>query len=259
MYCLVFAFLKEARPFIEKLGLTLEHHEPYPIYSNDEFHLVLSGPGSLNAASAVNRLKHTVSSIYKPIWLNIGLAGHPSADLGTLLCASKIENEKGENSFYPQFILEHSIPMATLKTLDQPSSNYKAATLYDMEGYGFYFAASRYATVEQIHCLKVISDNQQQPFDCLNLKTAPLSISKHVETILDFCFSLKALNSEQTKALPDSFLDQFRFTHTQKNWLEKHLFLLQKSSENLFEEFKEIKHSKELIKALEQKLRRIPL
>jgi len=103
-------------------------------------------------------------------FINAGIAGHGSADLGAVFLIDQIIDVGSNQVFYPGTHFKWAGQSCRLHTLDIPSDQYQLNTAYDMEGAAFFNIVSRFTSVENIHLLKVISDNPESSFKSLNSK-----------------------------------------------------------------------------------------
>lgn len=120
---------------------------------------IVSGVGTVAMAGAVGyAMAHFQPAA--PLMINLGIAGHRNAALGSLFLAEKIlADSRPGKVYFPQYIGRIPCPTMTLCTLSEPTLDYPCDYLYDMEGCAFYEMAVRFNSCELIHCLKVISDN----------------------------------------------------------------------------------------------------
>jgi adenosylhomocysteine nucleosidase len=142
---IVMATLLEAKPFIDGLALYKVEKEPFIIYQNNLFLLIISGIGKVNAAMATTYclMKFSISSLY-----NFGASGaaHFNSPLGGIYHISKvIEYDRptlttSAPRMYTPAILP-GLPTATLATIDSPVHDpikreeiSHHADLIDMEG-----------------------------------------------------------------------------------------------------------------------------
>ena len=159
----VCALLPEAKPLIQELGLSKQKIEsPFALFKNESHQLVVSGIGKQNVTTATGFL-HGLAPSRNAAWLNIGLAGHGNAQLGTPVHIIKSTEHSTQKSYYPPPIFSSKLEKSVLLTCDQPSIEYQPDTAYDMEGSAFFATASRFCTRELVQSVKIISDNPQSP------------------------------------------------------------------------------------------------
>ena len=159
----VCALLPEAKPLIQELGLSKQKIDsPFSLFKNESHQLVVSGIGKQNIATAIGFL-HGLAPSKNTAWLNVGLAGHGNAQLGTPVQIIKSTDHSTQKSYYPPPIFSTKLEKSVLLTYDQPSSEYQPDTAYDMEGSAFFATASRFCTRELVQSVKIISDNPQSP------------------------------------------------------------------------------------------------
>ena len=102
MLCLVVALQAEAAPLVDRFALKSLNGHPYRLYAGADPHLITSGVGKLASASAVAYLRARIGQT-PAAWLNVGIAGHARAPLGTALLAHKIHDVGSSKSYYPIF------------------------------------------------------------------------------------------------------------------------------------------------------------
>lgn len=213
----------EAKPIIEFFNLSnYRSDSPFKIYTNKNIWLIISGVGMLNAISAVSYLYVKAGEPKYHAWINIGIAGSKTLPLGTFSLIHKVTEETSNKSFYPMFIFDaKSYLQNSLITKLSPNFNYHPSSLYDMEAYGFYFSASKYTNMEFIHCLKIISDNEEFHSLILEKEKVENLIKNNIYNIENIINEIKKTLSkyEQTYALPKEFMmleKKYHFTETQK-------------------------------------------
>ena len=163
MIQLVVALPAEARPLVSHLALERDS-EPsrFKIYRRDDIALVLSGIGRAGAAAAAEHLFAHTGERRDAFWLNVGVAGHATREVGEPILAHKVVEAASGRSWYPQWVLDRPCATGEVRTVDRVEEAYPLDALYDMEASGFFRAASRFATVELVQAQKVVSDNRAQ-------------------------------------------------------------------------------------------------
>lgn len=225
---LVCALHCEAKPLIDFYRLKKTNQKlPFDHFSTENIDLIISGIGPLNSASAVSWFLGRIESHDAEILiLNIGVAGHQSAEIGQLFSACKIGSELDSKAFYPIQWFKHNIELCCLKTGIKAVTKYSQNNLHDMEAYGFFHAASQFLSAEWIHSLKVVSDNSKQTF--INDKAHISQLIAHqIEKIDQF---IKACGSEVIKPglvsvaiNSKNIVGNTHFTQSQKLQLKKYL------------------------------------
>lgn len=160
MVNLLVALPAEARPLTRRFALmSLQISGTLPVYAGETIRLIRSGPGKNAARTAVEQLRAFFPE--PDSWLDIGIAGHAYHPLGTPLLAHRVIDRETGHSWKPAF--PFPLPCATteLITIDHPEETYAAPCAFDMEASGFCAAARRVARADQVHCLKIVSDNPQ--------------------------------------------------------------------------------------------------
>jgi nucleoside phosphorylase len=192
MIHIICALKCEAVPLVARFELEQDRAAVlFKTFVNHSNHITLTicGIGKLAAcAGTMHAIKH-FNSVAGDSWLNIGIAGHKSLPLGQLVLADRIQDESTGIIWHPRINFACALPAAGLITLDQPSAAYRDL-MFDMEAAGFYFAASRTTGKGLIHCLKIISDNPENPSCRINKSKICRLIAGQTEQIASFITSL---------------------------------------------------------------------
>ena len=192
---LLVALRAEARPLIEHYRLRGERtHSGLRRLSDSggSLALVVTGSGKSAAASAVRRL----ASGRQAAWLNLGIAGHAAHRVGSVFLADTIVDEASGRTWRPVFAFDPPCPTAALRTVDRPCRDFPTDDLYDMEAAGFCEAARSLAGSERVHCLKVVSDNRDQPATALTRERVTELIAANLRPIASVVDALRRLSVE---------------------------------------------------------------
>lgn len=225
-YCYLFAALPcEAKPLISyfKLKKELSIHA-FTVYRNDSITLTVSGVGKSAMAAAV---AYTLALFPAPsvaVLLNIGIAGHRTNELGTVFSAEKIVDQDSGRVYYPQLVVTPPCSSQTMTTVSSAQLDYGLATLYDMEASAFYETASRFVSSELIQCIKVISDNQNNPATQIKPAQASQLISDAIPIIDDYrrqLSQLALLNQSLSIRYYAEITEKWHFTHHEKMQLTR--------------------------------------
>ena len=161
MIRIVVALPAEARPLIQHFGLErVSRIDPLSIYSRPDMALVVSGPGSEAASMAVNDLSQNLAVEQQSAWLNIGVAGHRTHDLGTPCLAWSV-SEAATGSEHRLEPPELNCLTADVKTVDRIELEFDDDSVYEMEAFGFCSAALSHGVPSLVQVLKIISDNRE--------------------------------------------------------------------------------------------------
>jgi len=260
----VVALACEAKPLIHALKLNaVSNHANIPLYANNTFRLIITGVGKLNAAIATTYLADRNQPEKNDVWLNVGVAGHRDAHIGTPIICHKITDGGSGLNWHPIFITPMAVENTAIITQEHAQTVYEPDTLYDMEAAGFYHAASRFNTTEFVHCLKIVSDNQDSPAKYLPEKAVSQLISTNLDTIERIALQLNE-PAQQWQSINQApvdmpkFLAQWHFTVYQQNRLRQ----LLGRWKTLFhdqpvwsQEIKALGHAKQVIHHIEQKIK----
>ena len=216
----------EAQPLIRRFRLHGSNkYGSFHIYASDNYRLIQTGIGKLNAAIATTYLAN-IDQDSHCAWLNIGIAGSAEFSLGSAVLANKICDQGSGQHWYPGFIFPPITSSSELITVDQAQTQYADNSMYDMEASGFYNAANRFAPVEFVHCLKIISDNPASPAHHITEKKANELIESNLDQCVDLAEQLQhKLNDWQLiNDIPreyEKMLSRWHFSVYQQNQLKQ--------------------------------------
>lgn len=213
----------EATPLLDYFGLEHRGRENlFNSYSNEERQtsLTVTGVGKINAAAGTMHAIDCFQARKDDIWLNVGIAGHRNLPLGSVLLANRVVDVATSDTWFPQILLTDPLPSTGLATVDTPVTSY-GEDMVDMEAAGFFATASRTGTAELIHCLKVISDNEQSPHDGLGARQISALIAGQLTVIEDIVMKLLDLSAvlpgaDGTAGVYDSLIEHWHFTGYQR-------------------------------------------
>ena len=226
---LVVAHRLEADPLVTYFKMNLIEKSPYTIYQGDGgIQLIVSGIGYDNAISAVTFLaeRQITSQKNSKGWINIGIAGHQTAGIGSIFTANKVVYQKTGEAYYPSLNFS-SFASVELITVDQVELNYPNDCAYDMEGAGFFKSAVQYSTVEFIHSIKIISDNRLRSVEGITKKLINTLMSQSCVDIEKFLKMIEVQIKEfgQVINFGEGYLNLFQelhFTNTQRSQLKRY-------------------------------------
>lgn len=175
----------EAKPLIHAWKLKKIAHPPMPfaLYASAERVVVISGIGKVAMAGAVAFAMAWFRVERLPVLMNLGIAGHRHADLGTLFLAHKVTDHETNRSFYPQLPFDAPCTTHTVKTHGKPCTDYEEDVLVEMEAAGFYEIAVKFSSSELIQVIKIISDNAASPIAGINESSVTASVTSQVSTV----------------------------------------------------------------------------
>ena len=226
---IVVAHALEARPLIKRFGLKPNKAAgALTIYSNDTgVRVVITGMGKQSSHATTNRLAVLLANVLgvQEGWLNVGVAGHKTAEIGSGFLANKIIDAGSAKAVYPVPVLKDK-PTCAVITVDQPELDYSEDAVYEMEAFGFWAAASNHSFIELVQVYKIISDNLKYPVDQLDNVFIEKLIANHCDRIEGVVLNLKELVGEVNEIyrLPDEYEElqkKFRFTVTQLHQLKR--------------------------------------
>jgi len=164
MINIVVALPAEARPLIKHFNLQRKQElAAYPVYQKDAITLIITGVGKIPAATAISFLYEALGSHREMAWLNVGVAGHRSHEVGKGFLVPCITDVADGKNYYPPTALPFTTPRESLISVETPQEHYPETKLVDMEASGFYKSAACFSTGELVQCYKIVSDNDLSP------------------------------------------------------------------------------------------------
>ncbi len=268
MLCFVVAFAEEARPIIDHFRLKLVPGvNAFSLFTGEEKRLIVSGPGKNRAAQAVAYLAGWLKAQKSTAWLNVGIAGHETLELGTGVLASKISDAEHKQNWYPPLTFDWQEMRLPVMTVTKPEEIYSEGFLYEMEASGFYEAAIRFSTAELIQCYKIISDNQKSPISNVSPESARTLINKNLDAIdkLSAALSNRSGTLEalgQPAQLFEQLVKQWHFTATEEHRLNRLLKRIETlgllRASDITERLKQLNKAQDVLTALEKEINFTP-
>ncbi len=222
--CYFFTALEcEAKPLINHFKLKKDLSvTAFTIYRNADIALTVTGIGKAAMAAGVAYTLALFPTDSLPILLNVGIAGHRYYELGTVFVANKISDHETGRSYYPQLVCAPPCTTHRLVSVGQVQADYPSSAIYEMEAAAFYQTALRFSSSELIQCIKVISDNKENPSTQIKPAQVTRWISDALSLIEQFSQQLNALASLPPVFHTDSYADlmtQWHFTNSEKKQL----------------------------------------
>mgnify|MGYP006156107111 CR=1 FL=1 len=214
----------EAKALVKILGLKREKTcSDFLEYGNsNNLRLLVSGVGKVAVAAAVNHLgeQQGLDNGEKRAWLNIGIAGHRNAPLGSGWLGNKITDQRSGSSAYPPQLID-GIQLGSVVTVDEPENSYPLNAAYEMEASAFYTEATKYSTAELVQIFKIISDNLENPLSEIDLQRVPGFIAEQAPQIVSLVEKMSAIVEQYnvSQRMPSQYQDiceNFRLTVNQK-------------------------------------------
>ncbi len=251
----------EAKPVIDfyRLKKNVECHA-FDLYQGDDIACIVSGIGDFNMAEACAWAASRFEQ-QQPCWINLGIAGHQSLPVGSLLLATQVLQQNNTQAFYPVPLIKHQIHTVTLISQSSERLDYHATAAYDMEAYAFLHSCSRFTPLELCSCIKVISDNAKNAPQRDRAIISQL-IAQHIKSIAEYANQLQQLATEYNQqSLPTDDLQRFtqlaHFTRSQQIQLGKILLGLRTVDPTLddaYQRAQRLPDSKAILGDLQQRL-----
>ncbi len=222
------ALPSEAAPLITRFEMSLVHAAPFKVYrSGDERHwLVVSGIGKVAASGACAHL-HALSGASKAdAWLNVGIAGHEHAPLGTPFLAHKVTDAASDSTWYPGMTFASGIETCGVETVDEPVTEYAPATLYEMEASGYFAMAVKFSSLELSHAIKIVSDNTSDSIEGITRARVSSWVEGALPVVERVALALLALSESEHERLDapnelDTLIGRWHFSVSEQHELRK--------------------------------------
>ena len=202
----------EAKALVKMLELERHHaSSEFVEYSNlNKLHLLVSGIGKEAITAGVTYLSEQQASDSGEIraWLNIGIAGHRDASLGSAWLGNKITDQSSGTNAYPPQLIE-GVEVGSVVTVNEPENSYPLDAAYEMEASAFYAEATKYSTAEMVQVFKVISDNLENPISEIDIRSVPSLIAAQAPQILILIERMSTIASQHNsnQRLPGYFFE----------------------------------------------------
>lgn len=228
MINIVVALATESRPLIEHFRLSQDSSATgFRVFRGDQIRLVVTGLGRVPCAAGVATLGalEARDCAGMSAWLNVGIAGHASYEVGEGVHAVRILEAATGRSWYPPRLVDLPGRGETLCTVETPETRYVDPYVYDMEASAFYATALRYSTAEVVQAYKIISDNRGNGVDTVLRRRVRDAIVEHLDALEQAVAALSALSAEINATRPrleelDRILQRWHFSVTQRHRLE---------------------------------------
>ncbi len=154
--------------------------------------LTRCGMGAAAAAAAADFTREYFQADKTHAWLNTGVAGHADLPLGQAVFIKKVTDAATRQSWFPSRAFATVLPACDLVTLERPGRAYQAE-VFDMECAGFFRAVTKFATLELVHSIKIISDNAAQPMEQVRPALIRRLVAQNLPAIEDVAKQLQTL------------------------------------------------------------------
>lgn len=221
----VCALYIEAEPLLKKYSLIkVEEIANFQVFSdsNQEVYLIISGVGKIKSAIATALILQSMNKKLVHI-INFGICGSCNLSIGKIFLVNQILDNSTQKTYYPDILINTNLLQEKLLSVSLPIVNQEIQIdgLIDMEGSGFFDAASTFLKVHQIHLIKIVSDNLNQKKLDKNLIAEILE--EKIEIVFNFIDSLKSYNSPReqfsnlNQNILENFLKQIHLTKTEQH------------------------------------------
>lgn len=241
MITIITALYPEAKELITRLKLKQNPNESlYQLFEGDDIRLVITGAGTVSAATAAARhfALYPSKNEYDLV-INLGIAGFAPVSasseivsVGDLFLVSKITEQMTGRTFYPDLLYRHSfrlLPLITSPVVCKDFSGITENSLLDMEASSLYQAVLPHVSTDRILFFKAISDiTGQTPLHSIRPEEL---LSPHLDDILSHImqlhtflkqhFSFEITFTSEETTLVESIKQQLPMTETMSRELER--------------------------------------
>jgi nucleoside phosphorylase len=151
---IVCAIKQEAIGIVDRFCLKVVENEPFLIYQNRDFKLIVSGVGKLKSAIATTYLLSTTKCTKI---INIGFcADSKGGVIGSAFGIKKVVDFATNKRYFSDYCYPFEIK--DIITVDKPLEYPIKDNLIDMESSGFFEASFKFLPANKIALIKVVSD-----------------------------------------------------------------------------------------------------
>lgn len=229
MLHLLIATLTEAKPLINTFKLKKKNFHEFHIYinKNKNISLTITGIGKINSSAATSYTAMVFNRFKNNVWLNIGICGHRTFHIGEIFLVNKVIDQSSAKVWYPSINFKTNIKQATCLTVDK-ITNYDE-NLLDMELSGIQQSSLKFSTIEFIHSLKIVSDNEKQSIFESKDEITKL-IDKKLNIIVNFIVNISILNDimHENKGLISTIFKLLEKQGHKKDYINKITCLLKR-------------------------------
>ncbi len=191
---LVVALPAEAKPLNRHFGLRRDNQEgPYPVFRNGHLNLLISGTGKAAAAKATQWLHGAGVSYPRTGWINLGIAGHIKRPIGMAVIASHIVDNEDGREWATKLLSPLPCDTDKVITLERQTEHYPDEGVIDMEAAGFYPEACHHTSPDRVFCLKIISDNLNNPTHEINGKKVSRLIEGQLKIVTQLIQQMESI------------------------------------------------------------------
>jgi len=217
---IVCALRPEAKPFMAeyKLKQVISEHG-FHLLTNEDLgiSLLITGQGKVKTAAAMMWV-HSQSRFIG--YLNVGVVGHGSADIGQGMLVNKVFDQSTNERYYPMRVFKSTIETTSLVTVDQPSDEYSENIAYDMETSAFLQVARLFVPVEMAQSYKVVSDNPSSSYERITADLINDLLTPHIVFVTELSEKMKQckLKTLQVASESNELMITTTINDMQKQW-----------------------------------------
>tara|TARA_B100000989_G_scaffold299018_1_gene292016 strand:+ start:8330 stop:9121 length:792 start_codon:yes stop_codon:yes gene_type:complete len=231
MLHLLIATHTEAKPLIDNFKLKKKKFDEFSIYwnKNKNISLTITGIGKVNSASSVSYTASIFGFEKNNIWLNIGICGHKNFKIGDIFLVNKTMDRASTKVWFPSINIDTKIKQVGCITLDKIETKYENM-LFDMELSGIQQSALKFSSIEFIHSLKIVSDNEKISQKCFYSKDISDLILNKMDEIEEFMINIFILNDKfmAKNLIIEEIIKMIKRNNFKKNHILRVVYLLKR-------------------------------
>ena len=219
MQCILSALKSESQPFIDHYNLVRDNKFQFPVFRNKDLFLIAIGVGK-------KLIEYRISHFFKNVnqrrfqFINIGFAGGKKGNhmLGDVYIINKINDDKSQNSYFPDILYKHSYQETELTTVHKEITDGGVAyrSLVDMEASEIFRVCSKLSPIHNIAFIKVVSDFMDKEIESYNKEYFSNLIKENLRGI-----NLVVKNMKLIENINPNILD-----HEDEEWLKQVIYNL---------------------------------
>jgi hypothetical protein len=161
----------EARPLIAHFQLEKSDAlQPLSVYRRSDLALIVAGVGKDSMASSVVALAKAIPPRENSVWLNVGVAGHHSHEIGGAVLARRVVDADTGVGYTLSPPTDLHLDIGEVRTVTHVETHYASEAYYEMEAAAFCGQTADLTSPELIQVLKIVSDNRRSGTLCVSAR-----------------------------------------------------------------------------------------
>lgn len=204
----------------------------FDAFSNDKIMLIITGTGSINAATAVGNVAGVYGLGKNDIIINVGSCC-ANESVSSVFMINKIIQESTGKEFYPDMLIRTGIDEAALVTVEKPVTDIQSCNLKnamcDMEAAAIYQAGAFFVGPHRMFFIKIVSDKgnkinadiikaaiknaEKKLISAIDIIAASKTTALAVEKNIEQCVQKLSRDMHCSKVMTDQLRQLFKYLH----------------------------------------------